>query len=221
MVYTTNMDNLPNTNLSQGLTQEEAQKRLRQYGKNTIAQKSRFYLLKELLTSFFSPLILLLLGASFVSALLGDVTDFLIIFSIVILSGGISFLQHFRAEKAAEKLRSKVILTATVIRDGRQKEIPFSHVTVGDVVVLTVGDLVPADGNIVQAEELSIDESSLTGESYPSEKMVNGKEKSGKAFSGTHVVTGQGKMIVTTVGVSTELGKLSEKIVEEKPQTAF
>lgn len=204
-----------------GLSEKEAQKRLRKYGKNVIAQKGRFFLLRELITSFFSPLILLLLGASFIAALLGDTTDFLIIFAIVLLSGGIGFFQHFRAEKAAEKLRSKVILTATAIRDGEQREIPFSHITIGDLIVLSVGDLVPADGNIIQSEELSIDESSLTGESYPAEKTVGGREKMGKVFSGTHIVTGQGKMIVTEIGKQTEMGKLSEKIIEQKPKTAF
>lgn len=211
------------TNPSFGLTEKEATARIHRFGKNTLVQKGKFIFLKELFYSFFSPLVLLLLGASLVSAFLGDIPDFLIIFGIVLASGSISFAQHFKAEHASQRLKSKVILTATVIRDGKQKEIPFPHVTVGDVVLLSVGDLVPADMQLLETRELSIDESMLTGESYPAEKKAE-KEKDNKqtkAFAGTHAVTGEATGIVFAIGKGTQMGKLSEKIIEQKPKTAF
>lgn len=218
------MEAISLTNLQTGLSEKEVERRLTVYGKNVLAEKSRFYLVKELFESFFSPLILLLLGASLVSAFLGDIPDFLIIFGIVILSGGISFFQHYKAENAAKKLKSKVTLTATVIRDGEQKEIPFTHIALGDILILAAGDLVPADCQLLETNELSVDESSLTGESFPVEKHAKTNQDNTHkifVFAGTHVVSGQAKGVVTAVGIHTQIGKLSEKIIQKKPETEF
>ena len=141
-----------------GLTEEEAKKRIDQYGLNLLAQKNNFDYIRDFLSIFFSPLVLLLLGASIISAAFGNITDFIIIFSIVLLSGLVSFWQHFKAEKTAQQLKQKVRLNATVFRDGIKKEIPFSHVTVGDVIYLTVGDLIPADAEFLEAKDITVDE---------------------------------------------------------------
>lgn len=216
------MTEFPQTNVTHGLSDREAIQNQKKYGKNTLIEKTRFSFFKELFRSFFSPLIFLLLAASLISGFLGDMTSFFIIFGIVILSGLISFAQHYRAEKAAQKLKNKVLLTATVIRNGVQKEISFTQVTIGDVVVFSVGDIVPADIKIVEARELSIDESTLTGESFPADKNVDGKKlHEDIAFAGTHVVTGQATGIVYAIGTTTQLGKLSQEITQQKPQTTF
>lgn len=202
-----------------GLSEKQAAEHLKKYGLNILAQKNHFGFLFEFISSFFSPLVLLLLGASFISAILGDITDFLIILAIVLVSGTVTFWQHFKAEKTAEKLKQKVRLTATVIRDGKEKEIPFSHVTVGDVVIIGVGDIVPADATLFETRDMTIDESTLTGESFPAEKSLE-KEKQ-TIYMGTHVITGEGKAVVTAIGKSTKFGSLSKELLTQKPTTSF
>lgn len=212
-----------------GLSEKEALSRIKQNGLNTLVEKDKYALLKRLYTSFFSPLTLMLLAASFISAALGDRTDFIIITSIVILSGVITFYQHQKSENAIEKLKKKTHLTATVIRDGDEKEIPFAHITIGDIVVVQTGDLIPADLRLVDSKDVTIDESTLTGESFPVDKNATAitKEKvslsqmQNMCFAGTHVVTGEGKGIVIAIGKQTQLGHLSHEIIHAKPQTAF
>src|SRR6266568_842990 len=160
------------TNRDKGLTDEEARLRLKQYGLNQFAQKNKYQFLIDLLKSFLNPLVLLLLFASVLSAVVGDVRDFFLIAGIIFVSSFVSLYQHKKAENEAEKLKAKVILTATVLRNGEKIEVPFTHVTVGDIVVLSVGDILPADVRLLEAKEMTIDESTLTGESYPSSKEI-------------------------------------------------
>src|SRR5258708_16399435 len=122
------MSEYNNTNIVTGLSEQEAKARQLQFGKNILSEKSRFALFVDFFKTFFSPLTLLLIGASLVSAFLGDIKDFIIISCIILVSGGVTFIQHFRAEHTAEKLKQKVLLSATVLRDSEEKEIPFSHV---------------------------------------------------------------------------------------------
>lgn len=219
------MELLTQTDASVGLNEKEVVRRIKKYGKNTLAEKSHFLIIKEFLSSFFSPLTLLLLGASIVSAFLGDIVDCIIIFAIILLSGGIGFIQHFRADNAAKRLKHKVALTATVVRDGEEKEIPFSHITIGDIILLSVGDLIPADIKLLEVKELTIDESTLTGESFPVEKksatLSDLEIKQTTAFAGTHVITGEAKGVVVAIGKNSQLGKLSVNVVDQKPITAF
>src|SRR5205085_8143832 len=135
--------------------------------KNEYIQQHRFQFLLGVFRSFTNPLILLLIFASCISVIVGETRDFYIITSIICVSSFVSFLQHYKAEHQAEKLKQKVILTTTAIRDGLEKEIAFSHITVGDIVLLAVGDIVPADCRLLETKDVSIDESSLTGESFP------------------------------------------------------
>src|SRR5690242_15848091 len=107
---------------SRGLTEKEAEERIAKYGLNTLTDKRHFIILKQFISSFFSPLTLLLLAVSIISAFLGEIKDFFIIFGIVLFSGSITFYQHFKADHAAEKLKKKVLLTTLVIRDGMEKE---------------------------------------------------------------------------------------------------
>lgn len=200
-----------------GLSTEEAKKRILQYGPNTLAKKKRFFLLIEFITSFFSPLIIVLLAAGIIAAAFGQIRDFAVILGIILLSGIVTFVQHFRAQHAAEKLKQKVQLTATVIRDNITREIPFSDVTVGDLVVLSAGDIVPADCEFIEGRDLLIDESLLTGESFPVEKS----EKKKELFLGTHVQTGEATAKVVNIGQQTRFGKLSKELLTAKPATSF
>lgn len=212
-----------------GLSEKEALKRLKAYGPNSLVEKDRFAIVKRLYTAFFSPLTLLLLVASFIAGLLGDKTDFFIITGIVFLSGAITFYQHQKSENAVEKLKKKTHLTATVIRGGEEKEIPFIHITTGDVIVIQTGDLLPADVRLLEEKDLTIDEATLTGESFPVEKhaiaLTTGKatlsQMKNMCFAGTHVITGEGKGVVIAIGKNTQLGHLSHEITHAKPQTAF
>lgn len=215
------------TSPKHGLSEKEATKRLNVYGKNILAQRSRYTFLLQFLSTFFSPLILLLLGASVISAIAGESKDFFIILSIVIVSGSVTFYQHFKAEYEAEKLKQKVLLNATVLRDGVKKEIQFSHICIGDIILLTVGDIIPADAKILQGKDVSVDESTLTGEAFPAEKEQcdNEKtpctEKQHHLLMGTHIITGEATALVTAIGRNCEFGKLSKEILVTKPVTSF
>lgn len=214
---------------SSGLSEKEAESRIRQYGLNTLVEKDKYALLKRLYNAFFSPLTLMLLAASLVSAALGDRTDFIIIASIVLFSGAITFYQHQKSENAVEKLKKKTHLTASVIRNGEEKEIPFSHITVGDIVVVQTGNVIPADIRLIESKDITIDESTLTGESFPVDKRpasltkekISLSQMQNICFAGTHVVTGEGKGIVLAIGKQTQLGHLSHEIIHAKPQTSF
>lgn len=211
-----------------GLSEKEVSKRLKIYGLNHLTDKRHFVIAELLWKSFFSPLVLLLLAASLVSSFLGDIRDFTIIFSIVVLSGGITFYQHFKADTAAEKLKKKVQLFATALRGGIQKEVPFATIVPGDIVLLTPGEVVPADGRIIMCKDFAIDESTLTGESFPSEKSLHFSENShtfsglsNMVFGGTHVVSGEATVIVVTTGKLTQLGQLAKEMSKSKPATDF
>src|SRR6185312_4808545 len=188
-----------------GLTDKEAAERLKANGLNVLAEKDSFKILKQLFSSFFSPLTLLLLGASLISGFLGDITNFLIILGIVLFSGLMTFYQHFKAENAVEKLKKKTALLATVLRSGEVRQIPFSHITIGDVILLSRGNLLSADVRFIETKEVTVDESVLTGESFPATKQSEvtssvGKEKSANmGLSGTHMVSGEGKGVVVAV----------------------
>ncbi len=212
-----------------GLSSADAQKRLVTVGPNELAPQKRMGLVHVLLTKFSNPLILLLLIAGALSAALGQVSDFIIILVITLISVAIDAYQEHTAQNAADKLRKSVSITATVIRDGGKKEVPFSHIVPGDVVYLSSGDIVPADGKLIECDDLMVDQSMLTGESYPQHKHIEeavsadatvGERKS-SAFMGTHVVSGEGTMLVVATGSSTEIGRIAKSLVAVRPKTEF
>ena len=209
-------DNLLNTDLKTGLNEREANERLLKFGKNTVLKNKKFKDFFEFIQIILNPLIFLLLGASFISALAGDKKSFIIIISIVLMSSFVTYFQKKKAEHEAERLKQKVSLSATVLRDGIKKEIPISDVVIGDIILLTVGDLLPADCKILVSKNLSIDESMLTGESFPKDK--NNQDI---AFMATHVVAGEGKAIIDATGRNTRFAMLSKEIIKPKPPTFF
>ena len=155
-----------------GLTTEEARRRLRLYGPNSFVHESRFAALLSFLGFFRNPLVVILVIASGVSLALGEHVGGLIILAIVLFSVILNFLMEFQARHAVEEIQKQIALAAAVIRDGKEQELPTAELVPGDIVRLNAGDLVPADGRLLDVKDLHVRESVLTGESLPVEKTV-------------------------------------------------
>jgi Mg2+-importing ATPase len=221
---------LENLNSSdKGLTEEEAEKRLRDYGLNDLPGRRKRKALEVLLYQFKSPLVLILIAACIISLFLQEMTDALIIIGIVILNAILGFFQEFKSEKSLEKLTKYIKFIAKVLRNGQLTEEDTKRLTVGDIVEFETGDIIPADLRLIDAENLSINESLITGESMPVEKMskpINEKklmphEMKNIAFMGTTVVNGSGKGIVYSIGMDTYLGKTASYLKVEEPEGDF
>jgi len=205
----------------QGLTSEEAKKRLEKYGKNKIRRFKKISAIKIFLSQFTSPLIIILIVAALLSWLIGffpgqesNVIDTVLILSIVFISGIAGFFQEYKSEKTIEMLQEMSVPTTRVIREGKEIEISVEDVVPGDLVLLEAGDVIPADAKLVECFDLRVDESILTGES----REVN-KKISDMVFMNTFVRAGNGKAIVEKIGMQTKLGEIAEKlqtIKEEK-----
>lgn len=213
-----------------GLASAEAQTRLSIYGTNEIARKKKRATIVNFLMHFKNPLVLILMIAVFVSAVLGDVLDATIITNIVLISVLMDFIQESRAEEAAEELRNKVAITATVLRDGTKQNIKFSEIVPGDVIYLSAGDVVPADSRLLSAKDLFVDQAALTGESFPVEKTYERltfitlpamTEWDNYLFMGTSILSGTATAVVVKTGASTEYGKIAKRLVERRPETEF
>lgn len=220
-----------------GLTTTEARNNLIKYGKNIMKQKKPKQWYNYLLESLFSTFNLILLGIVVVlfytDVILSEPPSYANIVVILILifaSTMLEFFEVYRSNKAAEKLKNLVSVKTTVIRNGKVTKVPSSNVTIGDVVVLSAGDLIPADLRIIEAKDLYVVQSSLTGES-DSVKKVAESEQNGKieditdldtiCFMGTNVMSGSAKGIVFKVGDDTYFGKIADNITDEKPKTSF
>lgn len=207
-----------------GLKSNIAEERLKKYGLNVIREVKKRSAFAIFLDQFKSFLILILIVASSLSIILGEVKDALVILAIVLLMSLLGFIQEYRAEKTIEALRKLTTPKAKVIRDGILKIIDASHIVPGDLVIVEEGDRVPADIRLIESLELHVDESSFTGESIPVLKnasvIIPPKapiyERKNMAFMGTYVVRGKGKGVVVATGMNTELGKIA-KAVEEAP----
>lgn len=181
-----------------------------------------------LLRQFATPITLILVVATLLSAALGETVDAGIILTIILLSGLLSFWQENSASRAMEDLLATVEVTVEVRRDGASQYVPAGEVVAGDVVVLDAGDLVPGDCRMLKARELLVDEAPLTGESYPVEKSPGDisadtplNSRANCVFMGTHVVRGQAEVLVVRVGNATEFGKIARRLEESLPPTAF
>lgn len=208
-----------------GLTSSDAQRRLLKYGTNTIYQKKHFRPLVAFLGKFNSPLLIILIIASGVSFFLGERANSIIILLMVLLSAILDFINSYRSEKAVAHLTDRVTTTATVLRDGIKKEINFSLLVPGDVIFLSAGDIIPADAEIIEADDFFINQSALTGESFPIEKHVlndSSPEKSTAiVFMGTSVITGFATAIVKLTGPTTEFGKIAQRLNQAPFETDF
>ncbi|MCC6065234.1 MAG: cation-translocating P-type ATPase [Thermofilum sp.] len=212
-----------------GLSEGEAARRLREYGPNEIAEK-RVSPIVMFLRQFKSFLVYILLAAAVLSVLLGEVLDAVLIAAILVLMGFAGFLQEYKAERAVEKLKEMAAPRAKVVRGGAVQQVDARELVPGDIVLLEEGDRVPADLRLIEAEELEVDESPLTGESAPVEKDPGAVlppeapvyERVNMAFMGTYVVRGKGKGVVVATGMSTELGKIAASLEEvEAERTLF
>ena len=199
-----------------GLSEEEAKRRLEIYGFNEV-KKKRITFFQMLLLHIFNPIILLLLFASILSFFLGEKIDAMIILIIIGISLALDLIQEHKASKAAEMLKERVSVTATVIREGKRKEVKVRELVPGDIIVLSAGDIVPADCRVISAKDFFVDESSLTGESYPVEKDAS---KNNFLMMGSSVMSGDAIAIVIATGAKTEYWKIV-KGVEKITETEF
>jgi len=212
-----------------GLSGVEAARRLAAYGPNEPVPVRRLSALVQLLQLFANPLVIILLVASAIAGSLGQHVDALIIVTMVVLGVTINFWQSYRSQQAADRLRSSVIPTATVLRDGAWLETPLRNVVPGDVFRLSAGDLVPADARLLESRDLSVQQSMLTGESLPADKMVSGAGHDSATgpdapelvFLGTSVVSGTATALATATGPKTMFGDIAVRLRTRAPETEF
>lgn len=213
---------------SGGLTSSEAAARLTRYGPNLFHPLAKNALLFQFLSKFSNPLVVILLVASAISALTGDVASFIIISLIVLMSVTLDFIQEYRAGKEADKLRQSVTVHVQALRDGTSQEIPLPSLVPGDVVLLAAGDLVPGDGRILEAKDFFVNQALLTGEPYPVEKKPGESPNEAEILSasntvlrGTSVVSGTAKVLVCNTGANTVLGDIADSLIAKAPPNAF
>ncbi|MBV1799496.1 magnesium-translocating P-type ATPase [Siccirubricoccus sp. G192] len=210
-----------------GLGAEEAARRLRIHGRNSVADTPRRHLAMRLLRRLAEPLVAILLVAALVSGLTGDWPGFAIILAIVTFSVVMDVVQEHRAEVAAGKLRDSVALRAMVRRDGQVRPLPVEELVPGDVVELAAGSLVPADGVVLESHGAQAQEALLTGEPYPVPKRPGPSDGAGPAeafdalFAGTALVAGTAAMLVVATGHATQLGGIATALSARRPPTAF
>ena len=211
-----------------GLTNAEARRRLKIYGPNRLRRAKSTDVATLLLAQFKSPLILILLGAVILSFFLGETVDAAIIIAIILLSGVLGFWQEKRAADAVKNLLAIVRVEVRVIRDGAERDVSAEDVVPGDICVLNAGDIIPGDGLVVESKDLFVQEASLTGESFPTEKApgIVAKDtplmkRTNALFMGTHVVSGNARALIVSTGASTELGKISERLRIKPAETEF
>ena len=208
------------THLDHGLTQLEAQERLRNLGANELSERPRPGFLALLWDQFNNYLVIILIIAALVSLLLGEYVDSVAIMVIVVLNAVVGVIQESKAEQALAALQKMSAPNAQVLRDGHQVTIPGREIVAGDIVLLEAGNYVPADMRLVETVNLKIEEASLTGESVPVEKnagVVLDKEiplgdRRNTAFMGTLITYGRGRGLVTGTGMNTQIGLIAEMI---------
>jgi Mg2+-importing ATPase len=199
-----------------GLSMAEAKRRLGQYGTNEIIQSKKRSIAAVFFLRFKNPLIIILILAAAISAFFGNRIDPAIIVVMVLLSVTIDFINTYKSQKAAEALRERVKITATAVRDGKIEEVPLALIVPGDIVALSPGDVIPADGELITAKDFFVNESSLTGESFPMEK-----EMKAPVFMGSSVVTGTALMSVLVTGRKTKFSGIAEMLLKKEEPTDF
>ncbi len=206
-----------------GLSQKEADSRLEKYGYNEFSRKETVTLKEVLFRQFTSSLVILLFIAAVVSIYMGEYTEAGVIFVVLAVNAAIGTYHEYSAERSLEALKKIQAQEVTVLRDGDDKVLDAREVVPGDIILLRAGDKVPADGRVIECAVLSMDESTLTGESTPVRKTNDSlkgskvlAERSNMAFAGTHVSSGRGVMVVLATDDKTELGKVYRGITKER-----
>ncbi|MBI5356472.1 magnesium-translocating P-type ATPase [Candidatus Collierbacteria bacterium] len=211
-----------------GLADGEAKSRLVKYGPNIISGKKELNVILEFLSHFKSPLIIILIFAAIVSGYFREIADSVIVGIMVLASVILDFLEEHSANHAAEKLKEKVGNTATVIRQGNKVEIKNSEICPGDIIFLSSGDLIPADARVIEADDFFVNQSALTGESFPREK-IPGTEKDGGnrvipdniLCLGANVISGTALAVVFSTGKNTEFGKIAQSLTGKDAKSEF
>ncbi|MBR0914647.1 magnesium-translocating P-type ATPase [Bradyrhizobium japonicum] len=210
-----------------GLSQVEADRRLAMFGANHADASQSRSVLRKLGQRVWNPLIAMLLAAALVSGLSGDVGSFVIIATVLSLSITLDIVQEHRAELTAEALRKSVAIRADAVRDGKDVTVPVTALVPGDIVKLRVGDLIPADGIVLDAQELQINEALMTGEPFPAFKTdapcsaASPAEATNALFAGTSTVGGSGRMLVVKTGGQTRFGAIAAALAANAPPTAL
>ena len=212
-----------------GLTEQQAKSRLLEYGFNEPARKKKRTIVREILFRFLNPLVIVLLIIGGFSLFFGEKISAIIVLLMAVLSVVLAFVQEHRASRAAQKLSEMVRTTATVVRSGKSKEISIRDIAPGDIVDLFAGDMIPADLRIISCKDLFINQASLTGESFPVEKIAapaapknnSISELSNIAFMGSSVVSGTALGVAVKTGISTQFGELSRKLATMRVETNF
>ncbi len=208
-----------------GLTEEEAKQHLEKYGPNELKEAKRATSIQIFLNQFKDVFVIMLLIATGISAVVGEIADAVTIAAIVVLNSIVGFVQEYRSEKAMEAMRKLTAPKARLMRDGKEVLVSAKEVVPGDIVLLEAGDRVPADSRLIEVVELRTDEAVLTGESTQVDKRVDPTkedapvaDRKDMVFTATHVTYGRGKAVVTSTGMETEFGKIAEMVqaVEEE-----
>ena len=215
-----------------GLSNQEAEKRLEEFGLNEVAvqKPTPWYLL--LLQAFKDPFIYVLTLLLVVSAATKDFEASIVMAMMILFSAGLHFIQEYRSQKASLALKELIETTCAVTRDGVTKEIPIDEVVPGDIVTLSTGDLIPADSRLIWAKDLFVNQSSMTGESMPIEKLTSLKKEKEDSqltaldlpnllFMGTDVLSGQGKVVVVKTGEDTLFGDIATQSSKSRGETSF
>ncbi len=211
---------------TRGLTDDEARRRLDQYGPNELPQAEGTTPWAILAAQFKNVLIIILLIATVLSAFLGEVLESIVIAIIVLFAILLGFVQEFRAERAMEGLRRMTAPMATVLRGGHEHEIPSRELVPGDLILIAAGSRIPADGRLIEAASLKLNEAALTGESLPVEKHTDTLpdpdlavgDRRNLVFSGTDVAYGRGRALIVATGTDTEFGKITGMLGAVKEQ---
>jgi Mg2+-importing ATPase len=211
-----------------GLSEIAAQDILRRVGPNRIESKERATPLGLFINQFKSPIVLILIFATVISAFLRDWVDAVIILLIVLGSALLSFYQELNANSAAEKLKEQISFKTDVLRDGKIQEISTDEIVPGDVVMLSAGSLIPADGLVMEAKDFFVNQAVLTGETFPVEKMIGIlpetaglAERTNVVFMGTNVSSGDAKVLIVQTGLHTAFGQIANRLTLRPPETEF
>ena len=211
-----------------GLSQDAAQAIFEHVGPNRIQSKKRVTPLGLFLNQFKSPIVLILIFATILSAFLKDWADAVIILLIVLGSALLSFYQEYNANNAAEKLRAQVSLKSDVLRDGKSLSIPSEEIVPGDVVLLSAGSLVPGDGILLESKDFHVNQAVLTGETFPVDKapgvssvQAGLAERGNMVFMGTNVSSGSARVLIVETGLNTAFGQIADRLTLRPPETEF
>jgi Ca2+-transporting ATPase len=208
------------TDLHNGLSSEDAAQRLRKHGANELVERGVKKPWRILFDQFKDAMVVILILAAIVSGLLGEFSDLLVILAIVVLNALLGFTQEYRAEKAIAALKKLAVPSVKIHRDGKIQEISARELVPGDIVILEAGNMVPADGRLIESVNLRVQEATLTGESEALEKIstkISGEkiplgDQRNMVFMGTLISYGRGQVMITATGMDTELGKIADLI---------